>query len=106
MTLFTKGTELTSFGELKVPTKFSINLNLKVLRLLNCLYMIFSILYTTLPHNLIKIKLIDLINRQFIRENILHLACNEECAFSSLLMYTRNTIYGFVKTSVMPLFIF
>ena len=41
----------------------------------------FSTLYTTLPHHLIKDKLIDLINRRFIRENNQYLACNEECAF-------------------------
>ena len=41
----------------------------------------FSTLYTTLPHHLIKDKLIDLINRTFIRENTQYLACNEECAF-------------------------
>ena len=41
----------------------------------------FSTLYTTLPHHLIKDKLIDLINRTFIRENTQNLACNEECAF-------------------------
>ena len=28
--LFTKGTELTIFGQLKIPMKFSINLNLKI----------------------------------------------------------------------------
>ena len=65
----------------------------------------FSTLYTTLPHHLIKDKLIDLINRTFIRENTQYLACNEECAFS-LLMYIIITIYGRVKKSVMPLFIF
>ena len=68
--------------------------------------MIFSTLYTTLPHHLIKDKLIDLINRTFIRENTQYLACNEECAFS-LLMYIIITIYGRVKSkSVMLLFIF
>ena len=41
MILFTKGTELTIFGQLKIPMKFSINLNLKIFRLLNCLHMIF-----------------------------------------------------------------
>ena len=41
----------------------------------------FSTLYTTLPHHLIKDKVIDLINRTFIRENTQYLACNEECAF-------------------------
>ena len=65
----------------------------------------FFTLYTTLPHHLIKNKLIDLINRTFIRENTQYLACNEECAFS-LLMYVIITIYGRVKKSVMPLFIF
>ena len=41
LVLFTKGTELTIFGQLKIPMKFSINLNLKHFRLLNCLHMIF-----------------------------------------------------------------
>ena len=41
----------------------------------------FSTLYTTLPHHLIKDKLIDLINRTFIRENTQYLACNEECVY-------------------------
>ena len=41
------------FGLLKIPMKFSINLNLKTLRLLNCLLCI------TLPHHLIKDKLRD-----------------------------------------------
>ena len=39
--LFTKWTELTFFGQLKIPMMFSINLNLKTFRLLNCLHMIF-----------------------------------------------------------------
>ena len=41
MILFTKGTELTIFGQLKIQMMFSINLNLKTFRLLNCLHMIF-----------------------------------------------------------------
>ena len=59
----------------------------------------FSTLSTTLPHHLIKDKLIDLINQTFIwlaKKNVLF----------SLLMYTIITIYGRVKKSVMPLFIF
>ena len=66
----------------------------------------FSTLYSTLLHHLIKDKLIDLINRTFIRENTQYLACNEECIFFSLLMYTIITIYGRIKKSVIPLFIF
>tara|TARA_Y100001956_G_scaffold4622_1_gene4217 strand:- start:330 stop:1772 length:1443 start_codon:yes stop_codon:yes gene_type:complete len=41
----------------------------------------FSTLYTTLPHHLIKSKLISLINRTFSRENKLFLACNQSKAF-------------------------
>ena len=41
----------------------------------------FSTLYTTLPHNLTKDKLIDLIERTFQREGSLKLACNDKNAF-------------------------
>ena len=41
----------------------------------------FSTLYTTLPHNLIKDKLIDLIERTFQREGSPYLACNDINAF-------------------------
>ena len=38
-------------------------------------------LLTTLPHNLIRNQLVDLIENTFRREEVLYLACNEECAF-------------------------
>ena len=41
----------------------------------------FSTLYTTLPHNLIKDKLGDLIIRTFQREGSLYIACNDRNAF-------------------------
>ena len=41
----------------------------------------FSTLYTTLPHNLIKDKLIDLIERAFQTEGSPYLACNDRNAF-------------------------
>ena len=41
----------------------------------------FSTLYTTLPHNLIKDKLVDLIERTFQREGTLYIACNDRNAF-------------------------
>ena len=44
-------------------------------------YVDFSTLYTTLPHNLIKVKLTQLIEKTFARENKLFLACNAERAF-------------------------
>ena len=41
----------------------------------------FSALYTTLPHNLIKEKLINLIELTFKREGSSYIACNERQAF-------------------------
>ena len=41
----------------------------------------FSTLYTTLPHNLIKDKLVDLIERTFQREGSPFLACHDRNAF-------------------------
>ena len=54
----------------------------------------FSTLYTTLPHHLIKDKLIHLINRTFIRENTLYLACNEECAFFTSGVYNNHNLWS------------
>ena len=41
----------------------------------------FSTHYTTLPHNLIKDKFIDLIERPLNREGSPYLACNDRNAF-------------------------
>ena len=41
----------------------------------------FSTLYTTLPHNLIKNKVMDLIKRIFQMEGSLYTACNDRHAF-------------------------
>ena len=41
----------------------------------------FYTLYTTLPHNLIRNLLVDLIENTFRCEEVLYLACNEEPAF-------------------------
>ena len=49
----------------------------------------FSTLYTTLPHNLIKEKLINLIEWTFKREGSPYIACNERQA----LMYLLDNIY-------------
>ena len=48
-----------------------------------CQLMNFSTLYTTLPQNLIKDKLIDLIERTFQREGPPYHACNDRNAFFS-----------------------
>ena len=47
----------------------------------------FSTLYTTLPHNLIKNKLIDLIERTFQREGSPYLACNDRNALFTSKKY-------------------
>ena len=57
----------------------------------------FSTLYTTIPHHLIKDKLIDLINRTFTRENTQYLACNEECAFSTSDVYNNHNLWSCQK---------
>ena len=56
----------------------------------------FSTLYTTLPHNLIRNQLVDLIENTFRREEVLYLACNEERAFFPSEEH-KNMIYGRVK---------
>ena len=60
----------------------------------------FSTLYTTLPHNLIKDKLIDLIERTFQREGSPYLACRTEMHFL-LQKNLKNIMHGRVKMYVM-----
>ena len=65
----------------------------------------FSMLYTTLPHNLIRNQLVDLIEQSFRREEALYWACNEESACFASEEH-KNMIYGRVKKLQMHLFIF
>ena len=60
----------------------------------------FSTLYTTLPHNLIKDKLIDLIERTFQREGSPYLACSDRNAFFTS-KNLKNIMHGRVKMYVM-----
>ena len=53
----------------------------------------FSTHYTTLPHNLIKEKLIDLIEHVFKREERLYIACNATNAFFTNEDYKRYTLW-------------
>ena len=57
---------------------------------------VFPTLYTTLPHNLIKDKLIDLIERTFQREGSPYLACNDRNAFFTSEK-PKNIMHGRVK---------
>ena len=59
-----------------------------------------STLYTTLPYNLIKHKLIDLIERTFQREGSPYLAYNDRNAFL-LQKNLKNIMHGRVKIYVM-----
>ena len=60
----------------------------------------FSTLYTTLPHNLDKDKLFDLIERTFQRESSTYLACNDRNAFL-LRKNLKNIMHDHVKMYVM-----
>ena len=53
----------------------------------------FSTLYTTPPHNLIKDKLIDLIEHVFNREQSLYIACNDTNAFFANEDHKRYTLW-------------
>ena len=58
----------------------------------------FSTLYTTLPNNLIKDKLVDLIERTFQRQGSLYIACNDKNAFFTF--DAEIIIYGLVRKCV------
>ena len=64
----------------------------------------FSTLYKTLPHNLIKENLLDLIERTFYKkEGKQYLACNDKKAFFSLLQTIIEDItFGLVRMYVTP----
>ena len=65
----------------------------------------FGSVYTTLPHNLIKEKLTELIEQTFNREGSLYLACNDKMPF--LLLNNLNDINcGHVRKCVMRSIIF
>ena len=57
----------------------------------------FSTLYTTLPHHLIKDKLIDLIEHTFSREKALYLACNDQRAFFTSDVYKNYNLWSCQK---------
>ena len=64
-----------------------------------------SILYT-LPHNLIKEKLTELIEQTFNREGSLYLACNDKNAFFLLLNNLNDINWGHFRKCVVLSFIF
>ena len=66
----------------------------------------FSTLYTTLPHNLIKEKLTELIEHTFNREGSLYLACYVKKAFLLLLNNLNDINRCHVRECVMHSIIF
>ena len=60
---------------------------------------VFSTLYTTLPHNLIRNQLVDLIENTFRREEALYLACNEERAFFASEKHKKYDLWSCQKVT-------
>ena len=82
-----KGQVKISFGLLKLLNN---KIKLRGFRATSLSTYDFSTLYTTLPHNLIKEKLKDVIEWYFEREGLPYLACNERKAF-----FTSEHQYGY-----------
>ena len=63
----------------------------------------FSTFYTTLPHNLIKEKLFDLIKWTFYKkEGNVYDACNDKKVFSLLQTIKEDITFGLVRMYVTP----
>ena len=69
------------FGLLNIQARFQIKIKARNFNATSLSTYYLSTLYTTLPHNLIKDKLIDLIERTFHREGSPYLVCNDIKAF-------------------------
>ena len=65
----------------------------------------FSTLYTTLPHNLIKDKLIDLIEHTFSREKALYLACKDQRAFFIFDVYKDYNLLSCQNVCEAPVYL-
>ena len=60
----------------------------------DCLNMTFLLFITSLPHNLIKYKRIDLIERTFQTEGSPYSACNDSHMLFSYFRPAQNIIHG------------
>ena len=78
---FMKGMVKNYFGLLEIQVKFLLNKKSRGFLASSLSTYDFSTLYTTLPHNLIKDKLTELIEQTFNRESSFYLACNDKNAF-------------------------
>ena len=91
-----KGEGINYFWSIKNSTEILNKLKTKGFQASTISTYDFSTLYTTLPHNLIRNQLVDLIENTFTREEALYLACNEEPAVFASEEH-KNMIYGPVK---------
>ena len=97
MILFTKKKGINYFWSIKISNDVLNKFKSKNFQASKLSTYDFSTLYTTLPHHLIKDKLIDLINRTFIRTNTQYLACNEECVFFTSDVYNNHNLWSCQK---------
>ena len=89
----------TYFGQLKNQVKFK-KLKAGDFNVTSLSTYDFSTFYTTLPHNLIKDKLMDLIERTSQRVCPPYLGCNDRNVFL-LRKNLKNIMHGHVKRYVM-----
>ena len=88
---------------IKILAKYLVNLKIEVSRQQVSPLMIFSTLYTTLPHNLIKEKLIDLIEQPFLRRKVSYsLLVMTRKRFLLLQNIIEDIIFGLVRMYVTP----
>ena len=89
-----KGQVKICFGQLKILVRYLMNLSREDSVRPVCQHD-FSTLYTTFPHNLIKEKLINLIEWTFKREGSPYIACNERQAFFTSEDTKRYKLWSF-----------
>ena len=87
------------YWSIKTPTEILNKLKTKGFQASTISTYDFSTLYTTLPHNLIRNQLVDLIENTFRREEALYLACNEEHAFFASEEYKRYDLWSCQKVT-------
>ena len=85
-----KGPVKIFIGQSKIRVRYLNKLKSRGFRASSLSTYDFCTLYTTLPHNLLKDKLVDLIERAFQREGSLYIACNDRNAF-----YTSDAVRNY-----------
>ena len=84
---------------MKNSTEFLNKLKTKGFQALTISTYYFSTLYTTLPHNLIRNQLVDLIENTFRREEVLYLPCKEERTFFASEEHEKYNLWSCQKVT-------